>query len=81
MAKAFPWAGEDLYSNAARDWPYNEPPWDILGVKPTATEDEIREAQRRISREVHPDKPGGSEERQRAVNRAAEEMLKMRSGV
>ena len=76
LSSKYPWAKEDLYTDLPNDWPYNEPPWVILGVNRDATEDEIRESQRRLSREVHPDKNNGDDSRQRAVNRAAEEMLR-----
>jgi hypothetical protein len=41
-----------------------------LGVSPTASADEIRDAYRRLARQCHPDAPGGSAARMAAVNEA-----------
>ena len=38
------------------------PPWEVLGVSPTATTEEIQAAFRRLSKEHHPDTPGGNRE-------------------
>ncbi len=80
MAVHFPWAVEDLHAvgpEMPSDWPYNETPWQILGIDPDASAEAIRKAQRELSKAFHPDKQG-DKERQVAVNRAAEEMLRMR---
>jgi DnaJ-domain-containing protein 1 len=72
MGKHFPFVSRmdiDL-----SQWPYNEAPWEVLGVSPNATEKEIRAAQRELSRKYHPDH-GGDAKRQAAVNEAAEFML------
>ena len=78
MALHFSWAAEDTEQELPEDWPYNESPWQILGVDPEAAADAIRKAQRELSRTLHPDHEEGDVERQKAVNRAAEEMLRMR---
>jgi curved DNA-binding protein CbpA len=78
MALHFSWAEEDTVQELPEDWPYNESPWQILGVGPDATADEVRKAQRELSRTLHPDHEEGDTNRQKAVNRAAEEMLRMR---
>jgi len=80
IATHFAWAEEDLQADhdLPEDWPFNEAPWQILGIKPDASAEDIRKAQRELSRELHPDKEQGDNVRQTAVNRAAQEMLKMR---
>lgn len=79
MAEVFPFAVEDLQPDEMpEDWPYREAPWEILGVPPNATEEDIRRAQREVSRMYHPDQEAGDADRQVAVNKAAEEMLRMR---
>ena len=79
MAEAFPFVAEDLRRGGMPDdWPYQEAPWEILGVDQLADEDEIRRAQREVSRLYHPDSEEGDQDRQVAVNKAAEEMLRMR---
>lgn len=45
-------------------------PYDILGVAPDATSDEIRAAYRKASREAHPDREGGSTTAMTAINTA-----------
>lgn len=44
--------------------------YDTLGVAKDASSDEIRAAYRRASSEAHPDREGGSTDRQAAVNKA-----------
>lgn len=44
--------------------------YDTLGVPPDATPEQIRAAYRRSSSAAHPDREGGSTERQAAINRA-----------
>ncbi|HEY6940320.1 DnaJ C-terminal domain-containing protein [Dokdonella sp.] len=48
--------------------------YDILGVKPDASETEIKSAYRKLARKYHPDvsKEGGAEEKFKAVNEAYE---------
>lgn len=57
-----------------REW------WDVLGVSPGASQDEIRRAYRERARAAHPD-VGGSEAEMQEINRARETALrKTRSG-
>ncbi|HLT38670.1 MAG TPA: DnaJ domain-containing protein [Enhygromyxa sp.] len=49
--------------------------YELLGVTPTATADEIRRAYRRRIAEVHPDKPGGDETLARALDEARTVLL------
>lgn len=49
-------------------------PYDILGVKPTATKEEIKERYRELTRRWHPDRPGGSESRMKEINAAYKEI-------
>jgi DnaJ-class molecular chaperone len=58
------------------DWPYEESPWEILGVYPDASEEEIKAAQRELAKEHHSDK-GGDDKMMAAINLAAQEMIKM----
>lgn len=77
MAEKFPWAVEDLQQPSdGEDWPYNEQPWEILGVTPNASTEEINKAHREVSRLFHPDKADGDADRQVAINKAREEMLR-----
>ncbi len=51
-------------SGAPRD------PFQVLGVEPTAGEDELRAARRRLAKELHPDRAGGDANRMRELNLA-----------
>lgn len=46
--------------------------YDILGVKKTATQDEIKKAYRELCKKYHPDKNGGDDSKIKAVNEAYE---------
>ncbi len=48
----------------------------ILGVGAGATEDEIKEAYKRMAMVWHPDRPGGSEEKMKDINEAKELLLR-----
>lgn len=45
-------------------------PYKVLGVKRTAQGPELRAAKRRLQKQYHPDKPGGSHEKMADINRA-----------
>ena len=59
-------------------------PYKVLGVKPTDTDDTIKEAYRKLARKYHPDKYADgdlkelAEEKMKEVNAAYEEIQKMR---
>lgn len=45
-------------------------PWAVLGVPPTASDQEIHAAYRRLAARHHPDRPGGDAARMAAINEA-----------
>lgn len=47
----------------------------MLGVSPSADEDEVRAARRRLAKELHPDRAGGDADRMRELNVAFEAAL------
>lgn len=56
--------------------PPPEPWWKVLGMAgPSRSVTEIREAWARASRAAHPDRPGGSHDKQARVNQARDEGL------
>jgi len=61
-------------------------PYKVLGVDPTASDDEIKKAYRKLARKYHPDKYADSdlkelaEEKMKEVNYAYEQIQQMRSG-
>ncbi len=61
-------------------------PYKVLGVSPNATDDQIKEAYRKLARKYHPDKYTDgdlkdlAEEKMKEVNAAYEEIQQMRAG-
>ena len=75
LAKNFDWATSDLAGTVPEDWPYEQTPWEILGVEPGASREDITRAHREASKLCHPDHCGGDTEQQIAVNRAREVLM------
>ena len=61
-------------------------PYKILGVSPTATDDEIKAAYRALARKYHPDKYRDTDlsemagEKMKEINAAYDEVQKIRAG-
>ncbi len=61
-------------------------PYKVLGVQPTASDDEVKKAYRDLARKYHPDKYADTDladlasEKMKEVNAAYEEIQKIRSG-
>lgn len=61
-------------------------PYDVLGVSPNASDDEVKRAWRELARKYHPDKYRDSDladlasEKMKEINAAYEEIQKMRAG-
>ncbi|KIU33279.1 molecular chaperone DnaJ [Methylobacterium radiotolerans] len=56
------------------------PWWQVLGVQPGAGAEEIEAAFRKLARERHPDRPGGSHDLMADLNRARDAGLKAKGG-
>jgi hypothetical protein len=56
------------------------PWWQVLGVQPGASVEEIEAAFRKLARERHPDRPGGSHDMMADLNRARDAGLKAKGG-
>ena len=60
-------------------------PYEVLGVSPSATNEEVRNAYRELAKKYHPDNYVGSpladmaEERMKEINEAYDEILRMRT--
>jgi hypothetical protein len=58
--------------------PAPEQPWQVLGVSSHASNDEVRDAYRRLVSEHHPDK-GGDEQQMMRINAARDALLEQRA--
>jgi DnaJ-domain-containing protein 1 len=59
----------------------NLSPFEILGLTPQATADQIETAYRALARKRHPDKTGGDKEAMQRLNTAKEECLRIASSL
>ncbi|MFA7248070.1 MAG: J domain-containing protein [Dehalococcoidia bacterium] len=50
-------------------------PWEVLGLRPGATADEIEAMYRVKAKSAHPDAPGGSEEQMKELNAARDRVM------
>ena len=55
-------------------------PYEVLGIQPRASDDDIRTAYRRAAKAAHPDRNGGDHARMAAVNLAYEKLSAPRDG-
>lgn len=61
-------------------------PYKVLGIEPTATDDEVKKAYRELARKYHPDNYAGNpladlvEEKMKEINEAYDQIQKERSG-
>jgi DnaJ-class molecular chaperone len=70
MKDAFPWiAAAEV--EIPENWEYSVSPWEVLGVQPGATAEEIKTAYRAAAKQSHSDH-GGDEGAMVMVNRAFE---------
>ena len=60
-----------------QNWPYVQPPWEVLGVLPNASESEINAAFKNKAKTAHPD-VGGTDEEMSFIASARMWMLKHR---
>jgi preprotein translocase subunit Sec63 len=75
----FPWVATEASGlTLSPEWPYPAPPWHILGIEEAASVEEIKEAHRTMSKQCHPDVTGGSNDQQIMVNKARDEMMRLR---
>ena len=51
-------------------------PYTVLGVDRTASEQDIKQAYRRLAKKYHPDKPDGNEEQFKRVSEAYDRIVK-----
>ncbi len=59
----------------------NRDPFSVLGISPSATEDEIKTAYRRLAKKYHPDlNPGdhNAEEKMKEINEAYSEAVRLK---
>lgn len=57
----------------------SQDPWQVLGVSPNASEEEIKKAYREKAMEYHPDRPNGSEEKFKEISAAYDQITKFSS--
>ena len=75
------WGASEMMERAFTAFEALPPPrscWDILGIRPGASEEEINAAYRSKARSAHPD-TGGSQTAMAELNRAREEAIRSRA--
>jgi curved DNA-binding protein CbpA len=64
------------YTFSRRVFSNSKDPWQLLGVSPSASEEEIKKAYRERAMKYHPDRPNGDEEKFKEISAAYDQITK-----